>query len=211
MHPPLLAVHSPLLLRDQWLTSNVSDSHLVTGVVNSLLHPLMSSLSSSLHTCGVESSVNGSPYPMLAVSDALSMVLSHCGPLPNQSVSLWSAGSVSSLAAGMVLSADVLSSAPFPAFRASTMDGYAVHSTDGAGVYSVTQRITAGAAADTPLPAGELAYITTGAQLPRNADAVIMVERTETLPDGTVSGRTPANQPTLPAAAETSPLRMCAA
>ena len=157
-------------------------------------HTAMSSLSSLLHTCGVESSTpTSSPWPMLSVSDALSIVLSQCHPLAAESVSVWGAGSVCSAAAGLVLSADVVSSAPFPPFRASTMDGYAVHSSDGAGVYRVTQRIAAGSAADTPLPVGQVAYITTGAPLPPQADAVIMVERTEAATDGAVG--TQAAQP----------------
>ena len=149
----------------------------------------MSESSSALHTCGggVESD-NGSPYPMLGVSEALSLVLAQCRPLPAESVSVWSVSGICSAAASLVLSADVVSSAPFPPFRASTMDGYAVHSADGAGVYRVTQRITAGSAADTELPAGQVAYITTGAPLPPKADAVIMVERTQRQHDGTVGG-----------------------
>ena len=156
------------------------------------LVPLMSSSAPPLHTCGVDSdsSFTSSPYPMLPVSEALSIVLSHCRPLPAHGAAVWSAGSIASDVAGAVLSADVLSVAPFPPFRASTMDGYAVHSSDGAGVYPVTQRITAGSAANLPLPAGQVAYITTGAPLPPQADAVIMVERTNTTTDNTVTRTT---------------------
>ena len=152
------------------------------------LPPMSVSSPPPLHSCGVDT-LTSSPYPLLAVSDALSLVLSHCAPLSARSVRVWGGGSecVASAAAGCVLSCDVLSPAPFPPFRASTMDGYAIHSSDGAGVYRVTQRITAGSAVSTPLPAGEVAYITTGAPLPDQADAVIMVERSERGEDGTVS------------------------
>ena len=141
-----------------------------------------------LHTCGVgvDCSPNSSPYPLLPVADALSLVLEHCRPLGSCSADVWSAGGLQSAAAGLLLSADVLSTAPFPPFRASTMDGYAVHSSDGAGVYSLSQRITAGCDATTPLPPHEVAYITTGAPLPPHADAVIMVERTERTSEGKV-------------------------
>ncbi len=53
-------------------------------------------------------------------------------------------------------------------------DGYAVRSNEGAGVFPVAAAVTAGTEAPS-LPAGHVAYITTGAAVPDGADSVQMV------------------------------------
>ena len=79
-----------------------------------------------------------------------------------------------------IIAEDLYASEPFPPFRASTMDGYAIHAADGPGIYPVVTQITAGTGpVDTVLKSGQVAYITTGSALPEGADAVIMIERTE--------------------------------
>lgn len=52
----------------------------------------------------------------------------------------------------------------------------------------VIGEVTAGRMADFAVAPGSVAYITTGAPLPRGADAVVMVEETESLP--AAGGRT---------------------
>ena len=122
-----------------------------------------------------------SNYPMLAVADALAIVLRETIALPASRVPLASAG-------GRVLAEDVTAPDPLPPFPASVKDGYAVIAADGPGTYPVIGEVTAGRMADFAVTPGSVAYITTGAPLPRGADAVVMVEETESLP--AADGRT---------------------
>ena len=122
-----------------------------------------------------------SNYPMLAVADALAIVLRETIALPASHVPLGSAR-------GRVLAEDVTAPDPLPPFPASVKDGYAVVAADGPGIYPVIGEVTAGRMADFAMAPGSVAYITTGAPLPRGADAVVMVEETESLP--AAGGRT---------------------
>ena len=75
---------------------------------------------------------------------------------------------------------------PIPAFRRSTVDGFAVHAAD---TYGASESLPAylplvgevpmGAAPDFALQPGECAVIHTGGMLPEGADAVIMIEYTQ--------------------------------
>ncbi|KAI8916589.1 hypothetical protein DFJ77DRAFT_345349 [Powellomyces hirtus] len=124
-----------------------------------------------------------SPYPMVSFDDALATVLMHAKQLSSVKRTL-----VDSL--GYVLANDVCAAEDVPSFRASIVDGYAVTGTDGPGVYPVISNTTAGSThspASTPLAAGQIARITTGAPLPPGATGVIMVEDTTLIqasPDG---------------------------
>lgn len=113
-------------------------------------------------------------YPMLAVADALAIVLQQTQPLPAQVKPL-------TAAVDLVLAAPVTANEPLPPFPASIKDGYAVVAADGPGEYPVIGEVTAGRVADFTVPAGAVAYITTGAPLPAGADAVVMVEETTPL------------------------------
>ncbi len=117
-----------------------------------------------------------SAYPMLAVDQALDLVLSHAQPLPPVTVDLLAAQ-------GLVLAAPVYAADPLPPFRAAVKDGYAVVAGDGPGEYPVVGQSTAGHTPDFVLHPGQVAYITTGAPLPKGADAVVMVEQTQPLGD----------------------------
>ncbi len=117
-----------------------------------------------------------SPYPMLPVSDALNIVLAQAKPLPAATVSL-------DAAYGLILAQDVTAQEPLPPFPASVKDGYAVVAADGPGAYPIVGEATAGRVADFTVLPGTVAYITTGAPVPAGADAVVMVEETEPLPD----------------------------
>ena len=86
---------------------------------------------------------------------------------------------------GRVLALDMLSSLHVPAQDNSSMDGYAMRCEDvgAAGkVLSVSQRIPAGSVG-TALQPGTAARIFTGASIPTGADAVVMQEECEVLPD----------------------------
>ena len=111
----------------------------------------------------------------MPLDDALATLLAQIAPLAGTE-------SVATLDAdGRILAQDVVSSLQVPAFDNSSMDGYAVRSTDvqEAGVVlAVTQRIPAGQFGQ-PLLAGQAARIFTGAPVPPGADAIVMQEQTE--------------------------------
>lgn len=93
---------------------------------------------------------------------------------------------------GRVLAQDILSEENIPPFDRSTVDGYAVLSSDtfGAGesmpsVLSLTGEILMGEEARDTVSSGECIKISTGGMLPKGADGVVMVEHTEQMPGGT--------------------------
>ena len=69
------------------------------------------------------SAVSESNYPMLAVADALEIVLAQAQPLAPVSVNLADA-------TGLVLAKTVIASDPLPPFPASVKDGFAVIAPD---------------------------------------------------------------------------------
>lgn len=80
----------------------------------------------------------------------------------------------------------ILSPEPLPAFRRSTMDGYAVRAADtfGAGdslpaFLRVVGEVPMGRAATVVLTTGDAAVVHTGGMLPDSADAVVPVEHTQ--------------------------------
>ena len=87
---------------------------------------------------------------------------------------------------GRVLCKDLFSDQDIPAFRRSTVDGYAVAAKDttAAGesipvVLTVKGRVEMGVAAEFSISSGECAEVPTGGMLPEGADAVVMVEYSE--------------------------------
>lgn len=116
-----------------------------------------------------------SPYPMLAVDDALSLVAQYT-PEPEVVTLKVDEGIV-----GSVLASDVTAKENVPAFRASIVDGYAVVAPkDGSlkGVFPVAGVSHAAPGEHSTLKEGQIARITTGAPLPPGATSVIMVEDT---------------------------------
>ncbi|MBK7641723.1 MAG: molybdopterin molybdotransferase MoeA [Planctomycetes bacterium] len=92
-------------------------------------------------------------------------------------------------ALGRVLAQDVLSDLDLPPFEKSAMDGFAVHSSDFQGAASVRAFALAGESrAGTPFRGrvgpGECVAISTGAELPADCDAVVMVERSRRATEG---------------------------
>ena len=116
---------------------------------------------------------------MLNIEQARAAVLAAVTPLPSEDVAVEGA-------LGRVLAGAVVSRRDAPPFANSAMDGFAVH----AGAAGRRLRIVGESRAGTPSPAsvaeGEAVRISTGAMTPQGADAVIMVERTQEHPDGTV-------------------------
>jgi molybdopterin molybdotransferase len=120
-------------------------------------------------TCNMQLFMPESPYPMLPFEDAIVRVLAEVAPLPSETRRF-------DAALGMVLAQDVVAHDPLPPFPASTMDGFAVIADDGAATRRLVGDQFAGDDANLTVGKGETARITTGAPLPRGADAVIMVE-----------------------------------
>lgn len=121
-----------------------------------------------------------SPYPMLSVEEAVKKILEVTpAPIPETRP-------MSTELIGCVVSQDVQAAEAVPAYRASIVDGYAVivpedesEKSKLKGTFPVASVSHAQAAAmPPPLQPGQIARITTGAPLPENANAVIMVEDT---------------------------------
>lgn len=126
--------------------------------------------------------MNAARPPLRALDDALAALLGQARPLAGmEEVATFDAD-------GRVLAEDLVSPLQVPPRDNSSMDGYAVRRAEIAdeGVpLAVSQRIPAGAAPQ-PLQPGTAARIFTGAPVPEGADAIVMQEDTETLPDGRV-------------------------
>lgn len=95
-------------------------------------------------------------------------------------------------ALGLVLAEDVVATESIPPFDNTAVDGYAVRSEDVTTVpvrLKVVDEVRAGAWPTTRLNAGEAIRIMTGAPIPQGADAVVMVEDTETTGEEVEVGR----------------------
>jgi len=123
--------------------------------------------------------MTGARPALKSLDDALAELLGHARVLPGaEAVSTFDAD-------GRVLAQDVVSVLQVPPQDNSSMDGYAVRSADLAGAPTplhVTQRIPAGGVGSPVLP-NCAARIFTGAPIPEGADAVVMQEDCELLPD----------------------------
>jgi len=128
-----------------------------------------------------------SPYPMINIEEALTIIQQQVRPLPAISLPFQEA-------LGYVLAEDIFANEPMPPFAASSVDGFAVVAADGAGLRRLVGDQTAGYVDDLRVEPGTAARVTTGAPVPAGADAVVMVEETE-MQDGQVdilTGDTPA-------------------
>jgi molybdopterin molybdotransferase len=111
---------------------------------------------------------------MLTPAQAWAQILERIRPL-DQVESVAIAASV-----GRVLARDVTSDVDLPPFEKSAMDGFAVHSADfapdGERTLQVVGESRAGAPFAGSVPRGSCVAIYTGAELPSDCDAVVMVE-----------------------------------
>jgi molybdopterin molybdotransferase len=116
---------------------------------------------------------------MLSVPEALAKVLASTGRKPPMRVPL--ADSLD-----LALAEDVTSDIDSPPHDKAMVDGYALVVADlaaGSAELSILEEITAGAVPTLAVSPGRCTRIMTGAPLPAGADAVVMVERTELLPE----------------------------
>ena len=116
---------------------------------------------------------------MLSVQEARERILLTFQPVERISLPL-------DRSAGRVLAEDIRAGTDLPPFDNSSVDGFAVRATDVVGAGPSTPRnlevvadIPAGSYSETPLQLGQAARIMTGAPLPPEADAVVMVEDTD--------------------------------
>ncbi|KAJ5997888.1 hypothetical protein N7522_009548 [Penicillium canescens] len=130
-----------------------------------------------------------SPYPMLSVDEALRRINEQTPDPEVVEVP------VTTSLIGSVIAEDVYAAEAVPAYRASIVDGYAIIAPDSSttglstkGVFPVASITHANVGGNLePLQQGTIARITTGAPLPPNANAVVMVEDTtldSCTPDG---------------------------
>lgn len=115
-----------------------------------------------------------SPFPLVPMDKALSVVMDNAHCLPKTVVALEDS-------LGYMLASDVFAKEPFPPFPASIKDGYAVLAADGPGERLVLGPVTAGEVTVLHVFSGHVMRITTGAPVPPGADAVVQVEDTELL------------------------------
>jgi molybdopterin molybdotransferase len=116
---------------------------------------------------------------MKPLSDAQRTVLEAMTPLPIEEVDL-------DAALGLVIAAPVVAPHDVPPFANSGMDGYAVRSSDVATVpttLDVVGDLAAGFVPTVEVGSGQAIRIMTGAPMPAGADAVVVVEETESADD----------------------------
>jgi len=112
---------------------------------------------------------------MITVAEASERILARIGALPEEAVATGSAG-------GRVLAAPVVAPVDSPPWNNSSMDGYAVRSSDVRELpasLEVIEEIAAGAFPSRALGAGQAARVMTGAPVPHGADSVIRREDTD--------------------------------
>ncbi|CAF4662881.1 unnamed protein product, partial [Rotaria sp. Silwood1] len=117
-----------------------------------------------------------SPYPMISVDDAMKIIFEQTNKMPIIDKPLTECLSY-------VCAEDIFAKEPFPPFRASIKDGYAVHLYSDRSheqIYEIVGRSDAGGEnTNIPLMEGQCVVINTGAKLPDSANAVIQIEDTQ--------------------------------
>lgn len=121
-------------------------------------------------------------FAVIPPAVALRRLLSHlAAPPPTETIP-------TAEALGRALAETLTSPAALPAFPRSTVDGYAVRAADTFGASEtlpaylrVIGEVAMGCAPDVVVGSGEATLIHTGGMLPPGADAVVMIERTQTV------------------------------
>ena len=115
-------------------------------------------------------------YPLIELDQARELVLERAQRLSSEEVEIGHA-------LGRVLASSVAAPHPVPPFDNSAMDGFAVRAADTSGASAerpvelkLAGESKAGKPAETDLSAGEAISISTGAVIPRGADAIVPLE-----------------------------------
>jgi molybdopterin molybdotransferase len=112
---------------------------------------------------------------MLTVEEALEQVLAHARPRPPVCVAARDA-------LGLTLAEEVTSDVDSPPYDKTMVDGYAVLAadlTEGVAELTILEEVIAGSVPRQPVTPGHATRLMTGAPIPANADAMVMIERTE--------------------------------
>jgi gephyrin len=116
-----------------------------------------------------------SPFPMISVDDAMKLIFEQANKMPI-------IGKPLTECLGYICAEEVIAKEPFPPFRASIKDGYAVRLYSDRSheqIYEIVGRSDAGGEnTNIPLTEGQCVVINTGAKLPDHANAVIQIEDT---------------------------------
>lgn len=107
---------------------------------------------------------------MISVNEAKELIAKSVSPLPAIRVNLNQAFS-------LVLAEDIYATCDIPAFRQSSMDGYAIEFEEKITELTIVGEMAAGSASETAINQGETYRIFTGAPLPAGADTVVMQEK----------------------------------
>lgn len=121
-------------------------------------------------------------FNVLPPDEARGLMLRHLATLsPSETI-------LTSAALGRVTAEAVFAPGALPAFRRSTMDGYAVRAADTFGAsgslpafLKVTGEVPMGRPARSVLAPGEAVIVHTGGMIPETADAVVQIEHTQSL------------------------------
>lgn len=116
--------------------------------------------------------MQASPWPMVAIEDAIQIILERTPVLPPEEVTI-------EHALGRALVEAVTARDDLPPFAAASVDGYALLAADGIQSRRILSEITAGHVESGTVSSGTAMRIMTGAPVPPGADAVIMVEQVE--------------------------------
>ncbi len=122
-------------------------------------------------------------FTTISVDEALGIARRLGSPVGTEEVPL-------DLAAGRVLASQVKADVDIPGFSRSVVDGYALHASDTVGasdaipaMLALAGRISMGREEPITIRSGECAYVPTGGALPDGANAIAMVEYSESLGD----------------------------
>jgi len=116
---------------------------------------------------------------MISLKEAIDIILSVKQTLSTEKIDF-------SESTGRILAADIHSDVNMPPFNKSAMDGYACRKEDLAQELEVLEVIPAGQAPTKEIGANQCSKIMTGAQVPKGANTVIMVEHTKEISKTTI-------------------------
>ena len=116
-------------------------------------------------------------FPIISVEECLKHIQEQCIPSSDHTLPL-------ERALNRVISQNVYAKYNIPSLPASVKDGYAIRSIDSALTREVIGRCLAGVKPELELYKDTVAYITTGAYLPKESDSVVMVENTRLVEEG---------------------------